>query len=117
MTSTADPSPLPPLSVNRVVQSTAPKQVEIEVLREEKGSTQSEGALGKNEARLRRERIVKRAAKELKEGMYVNLGIGMPMLAPSFLEPGTVIHMQSENGILGACFLSFALSTPPSPQV
>jgi 3-oxoacid CoA-transferase B subunit len=34
--------------------------------------------------------------------MYVNLGIGMPMLAPSFLEPGTVIHMQSENGILGA---------------
>lgn len=33
--------------------------------------------------------------------MYVNLGVGMPMLAPSFLEPGTVIHMQSENGILG----------------
>lgn len=33
--------------------------------------------------------------------MYVNLGIGMPMLAPTFLEPGTVIHMQSENGILG----------------
>lgn len=59
--------------------------------------------MGKDEARLRRERIVKRAAKELKEGMYVNLGIGMPMLAPSFLEPGTVIHMQSENGILGAC--------------
>ena len=37
--------------------------------------------------------------------MYVNLGIGMPALAPSFVEPGTVIHMQSENGILGECFL------------
>ena len=33
--------------------------------------------------------------------MYVNLGVGMPTLAPTFLEPGTVIHMQSENGILG----------------
>lgn len=31
----------------------------------------------------------------------VNLGIGMPMLAPMFVEPGTTIHMQSENGILG----------------
>lgn len=31
----------------------------------------------------------------------VNLGIGMPMLAPSFVEAGTTIHMQSENGLLG----------------
>lgn len=33
--------------------------------------------------------------------LSVNLGIGMPMLAPMFVEPGTTIHMQSENGILG----------------
>ncbi|GAA5881695.1 hypothetical protein JCM5296_005478 [Sporobolomyces johnsonii] len=91
---------LPGIFVNRVVKSETPKRVEIEVLREEKG-TSSDASLGKDEARQRRERIVKRAAKELKEGMYVNLGIGMPMLAPTFLEPGTVIHMQSENGILG----------------
>ncbi|KAM0746248.1 succinyl-CoA:3-ketoacid-coenzyme A transferase [Meredithblackwellia eburnea MCA 4105] len=90
---------LPGIFVNRVVKSTAEKRIEITVLREEKSDAGAE--LGKDAARQRRELIVKRAAKELKEGMYVNLGIGMPMLAPTFLEPGTVIHMQSENGILG----------------
>ncbi|ORY63810.1 hypothetical protein BCR35DRAFT_308776 [Leucosporidium creatinivorum] len=90
---------VPGIYVNRVVQSKTPKQVELEVLRD--SANPSEASLGKDETRKRRERIAKRAAKELKEGMYVNLGIGMPTLAPSFMKPGTVIHMQSENGILG----------------
>ncbi|RUP50887.1 succinyl-coa:3-ketoacid CoA transferase [Jimgerdemannia flammicorona] len=60
----------------------------------EGGETQDEGA-------KRRERIVRRAAKEFKNGMYVNLGIGMPMLASNYLEPGVTVHLQSENGILG----------------
>lgn len=50
---------------------------------------------------MKRERIVRRAAKELKDGMYVNLGIGIPTLCSNFLEPGVNITMQSENGILG----------------
>lgn len=49
----------------------------------------------------RRERIVRRAAKEFKNGMYVNLGIGMPMLAPNYVDPSVTVHLQSENGILG----------------
>ena len=56
---------------------------------------------GKGDAKVKRERIVRRAAKELKDGMYVNLGIGIPTLCPNFMEPGIDIKLQSENGILG----------------
>mmetsp|Transcript_16660 Transcript_16660/g.25680 ORF Transcript_16660/g.25680 Transcript_16660/m.25680 type:complete len:227 (-) Transcript_16660:103-783(-) len=47
------------------------------------------------------EKIVKRAAKELKDGMYVNLGIGLPTLAPNYVPPEYDITLQCENGILG----------------
>jgi len=49
----------------------------------------------------KRERIIKRAAKEFRDGMYVNLGIGMPLAAPAFLPEGIEVILQSENGILG----------------
>lgn len=48
-----------------------------------------------------RHRIAKRAAKEIKDGFSVNLGIGMPTLVPEFLEPGVEVSLQSENGIIG----------------
>ncbi len=48
-----------------------------------------------------RERIIKRAAKEFTDGMVVNLGIGMPLITPAFVEPGIEVILQSENGILG----------------
>ena len=49
----------------------------------------------------KRERLARRAAKEITDGMYVNLGIGIPTLCANFLEPGVNITLQSENGILG----------------
>jgi len=48
-----------------------------------------------------RNRIIRRAAKEFTDGMCVNLGIGMPMLASNYIPEGMTVHMQSENGILG----------------
>lgn len=90
---------LPGIYVKRVIQSTTEKGIEKFTFAKEEG--EADAALGKGDTANKRERIVRRAAKEFKNGMYANLGIGMPMLAPNFVDPSVEVTLQSENGILG----------------
>ncbi|KIW85693.1 hypothetical protein Z517_01085 [Fonsecaea pedrosoi CBS 271.37] len=96
---------VPGIYVDRIVPATVEKKIENKKTRpagDEAGhSSDSSVTSDKSEALARRNRIARRAAKELKHGMYVNLGVGMPTLAPSFLPSDVKVWIQSENGILG----------------
>merc|ERR1711871_1461861 len=86
---------LPGIYVDRLIKGPSYEK------RIEKKTVYDSGAHGSTRLNKGRLRIVKRAAEEFSDGMYVNLGIGIPTLASNFLPDNVQIELQSENGLLG----------------
>uniref|UniRef100_A0A8C7WLK3 Succinyl-CoA:3-ketoacid-coenzyme A transferase n=1 Tax=Oncorhynchus mykiss TaxID=8022 RepID=A0A8C7WLK3_ONCMY len=84
---------VPSIYVDRIVKGAVyEKRIEVRSM---------ETLKPKRKADLLRERIIRRAALEFQDGMYANLGIGIPMLASNFINSDITVHLQSENGLLG----------------
>ncbi|KAI1738637.1 succinyl-CoA:3-ketoacid-coenzyme A transferase [Xylaria scruposa] len=88
---------LPGIFIDRIVPATAPKKAEVLKIAESKSGSRSPSSSSGDS----RHRIAKRAAAELQDGFYVNLGVGIPTLAASYVPQDRTVWLQSENGILG----------------
>ncbi|KXN71530.1 3-oxoacid CoA transferase 1 [Conidiobolus coronatus NRRL 28638] len=92
---------VPGVFVNRLIKGEKyEKRIERLTLTKPKAEGKSDSS-SLSPAAAKRQRIIQRASREFKDGMYVNLGIGIPMLASNYIAPGVTVHLQSENGILG----------------
>eukprot|EP01130_Rhizamoeba_saxonica_P005886 TRINITY_DN232_c0_g1_i1.p1 TRINITY_DN232_c0_g1~~TRINITY_DN232_c0_g1_i1.p1 ORF type:complete len:460 (+),score=113.88 TRINITY_DN232_c0_g1_i1:48-1427(+) len=88
---------LPGIYVQRIVKGPSfEKRIEKRTIKTEKNVSSE-----KKPSQILREKLAKRAALEFSDGMYCNLGIGIPTLASNYLPEGISIELQSENGLLG----------------
>ncbi|KAM4837560.1 succinyl-CoA:3-ketoacid coenzyme A transferase 1, mitochondrial-like [Urocitellus parryii] len=89
---------VPKIYVHRIIKGEKyEKRIERLTIRKEGDGKIKSGKPGSNV----RERIIKRAALEFEDGMFANLGIGIPLLASNFISPNITVHLHCENGVLG----------------
>lgn len=92
---------LPHVYVQRLIQGTNYiKPIENRTIHQEDEDIENNPVF-QGEIGMRKKRIAKRAAKLVKDGDYINLGIGIPVLTTNFIDPNFDVTFQSENGILG----------------
>lgn len=89
---------IPSIYVDRIIKGEHyEKKIEKRTLRKSENSKPKP----KKDSDIVREKIIRRAALEFQDGMYANLGIGIPMLASNFIKKDITVNLQSENGVLG----------------
>ncbi|XP_063817549.1 succinyl-CoA:3-ketoacid coenzyme A transferase 1, mitochondrial isoform X2 [Pseudophryne corroboree] len=89
---------IPSIYVDRIIRGeNYQKRIERLTLRKSENSKPKP----KKDSDIVREKIIRRAALEFQDGMYANLGIGIPMLASNYIKKDITVHLQSENGVLG----------------
>jgi 3-oxoacid CoA-transferase len=89
---------VPGIFVQRIIRSSFEKRIERRTVNKPKSSKDTDKV---SPAAKLREKIVKRVACEYKDGMNINLGIGIPVLSSNYIPDNITVHLQSENGILG----------------
>lgn len=91
---------VPGVYVDRIVKAAEPKSIEVTKLAPSAADQQKTGD-SKKAALDWRHKIAKRAAREIGDGFYINLGVGVPTIIPEYLDPKVTVWVESENGILG----------------
>jgi len=91
---------IPSIYVQKVILG-AKYQKRIERLKLTKPRSAAQNFAASTPAAMKRQRIARRAALELKDGMFASLGIGIPMLVSNYIPKGMNVMLHSENGILG----------------